>query len=262
GAMDPGDGMRGGALGTVGTRSGGADSSTWEEWTIAIQARCQDARDMDNAVGARPSAQLGRDPYDLAEPPPIGEYVSLYFRRPGWQSVTSRFCTDMRAPAVEQVYPFCVEPNIGDRIQLEFDLRSAPEDAIVWLVDPLTGGLWDLREDPRVEIGPAVAHPREMDLIVAQTPPEGVPGVGFTGTLLASGSIAFPNPAVSTVTLVYGLPRAQSVSIAIFGVGGALVRTLRDAQEQPEGRHAIVWDGRNGAGSVVPRGSYFYRIAG
>jgi len=53
--------------------------------------------------------------------------------------------------------------------------------------------------------------------------------------------------------------KAGRVRIDVFDASGRLVRTLLD-EYRGAGRHSVVWDGRNNAGSVVPSGIYFYRI--
>lgn len=233
------------------------------QWWVGIEARCQSARDADNMLGVHPSASLGRDSYDLAEPPPIGEYVSLYFPRPDWPSVASRFCTDIREAAANHAFSFAVESNIDDRIRLSFDLSAFPEGPLVWVMDDATGVVWDLREQATIEIGPALSGPRELSLFVGDAAGVGsLLGAAQSTVVLSGGNVAFPNPSRSAVTLFYELPESQPISVAIFGVTGNLVREVRSREAQSQGRHAIVWDGRDSAGAPVARGSYFYRISG
>ncbi|MCG8607254.1 CRTAC1 family protein, partial [bacterium] len=53
--------------------------STDPFWTINVQAQCQQARDVDNVLGVAAQASESWDPLDFPEPPPIGQYVSVYF---------------------------------------------------------------------------------------------------------------------------------------------------------------------------------------
>jgi hypothetical protein len=74
-----------------------------------------------------------------------------------------------------------------------------------------------------------------------------------------------PNPFNPVTTIVFGVPGAGGdpipVTLCIYGARGELVRTLVDGPMVP-GRHAAVWDGRDGAGRSVASGVYFMRLSG
>lgn len=69
----------------------------------------------------------------------------------------------------------------------------------------------------------------------------------------------FPNPANPNVTISFELPAATDVTLSIYDVRGALVRTLVDAP-LTNGNHAISWDGTSDKGVRVSSGTYFYRL--
>lgn len=70
----------------------------------------------------------------------------------------------------------------------------------------------------------------------------------------------FPNPFNPNTTIHVALPEATIVSLQVYDVNGALVRTLvRDAMK-PEGVFEVEWNGRNDAGKPVSSGVYFYRL--
>lgn len=69
----------------------------------------------------------------------------------------------------------------------------------------------------------------------------------------------YPNPFNPTTTINFALPKAGSVTVSVFNVLGQEVTSLVNG-ELPAGNHTVVWDGRNGNGSVVSSGIYFYRI--
>src|SRR5262249_12443972 len=64
-----------------------------------------------------------------------------------------------------------------------------------------------------------------------------------------------PNPARSRVEASYALARADAVELAVYGVDGRRVRTLRAGREEP-GVHRVEWDGRDGAGHPLAAGVY------
>lgn len=73
-----------------------------------------------------------------------------------------------------------------------------------------------------------------------------------------------PNPARATTRVPFSIPAAAAggtpVSLAVFGLDGARVRTLVD-DVLPAGPHEAVWDGRDDAGRDVSPGLYFLRLS-
>ncbi len=72
----------------------------------------------------------------------------------------------------------------------------------------------------------------------------------------------YPNPFNPTTSIVFEIPdgSAQRVSLVVYDVTGARVRTLHEGVVQP-GRHVVAWDGRGESGAAVGSGVYFYRLA-
>jgi hypothetical protein len=68
-----------------------------------------------------------------------------------------------------------------------------------------------------------------------------------------------PNPFNPMTTIAYSLAKDSDVSLAIFDVRGARVKTLVTGREEA-GVHRIPWDGTNDRGVQVSSGVYFYRI--
>lgn len=74
---------------------------------------------------------------------------------------------------------------------------------------------------------------------------------------------SFPNPFAlasgAQAALVYQLPQATQVEVAVFDMTGRKVRTLQSG-EVVAGKHELRWDGRDGLGRNVSAGVYFYRM--
>jgi len=89
---------------------------------------------------------------------------------------------------------------------------------------------------------------------------DGTVGTGPAATpdqLALHGNV--PNPFNPTTTIVFDLPVATSVELALFDVSGHRIRTLV-ADERNRGRHSVVWDGRNDRGEDVASGIYLCRL--
>ncbi len=70
----------------------------------------------------------------------------------------------------------------------------------------------------------------------------------------------YPNPFNPTTTIAFELPSSTRVSLVVYDVTGARVRTLVD-DVLPAGHRRVAWDGRNDHRDPVGSGVYFYRLA-
>lgn len=70
---------------------------------------------------------------------------------------------------------------------------------------------------------------------------------------------AAPNPFNPMTTIRYEIAAPGHVTIAVFDVGGRLVRNLVD-KHVDAGRHEVMWNGLDGAGNAAASGVYFYRL--
>lgn len=68
-----------------------------------------------------------------------------------------------------------------------------------------------------------------------------------------------PNPFNPTTTIEFATRERSRVTLRVFDVRGTNVRTLVDGW-QDAGRHATVWDGKDGAGAARSSGVYFYKL--
>ena len=69
----------------------------------------------------------------------------------------------------------------------------------------------------------------------------------------------YPNPFNPSTTIEYALPQASDVTLVIYNLLGAKVRTLVQAS-QPAGIFSAVWDGLNEDAESVAGGIYFYKL--
>jgi len=70
----------------------------------------------------------------------------------------------------------------------------------------------------------------------------------------------YPNPFNPATTIAFYLPSQARVTLAIYDVSGARIRTLMSGV-RPPGRQVATWDGRNDSGLGVCSGVYYYRLA-
>ena len=135
---------------------------------------------------------------------------------------------------------------------LEGSTSAAPALDPLWMVESLQRWIAEFKRrnlsDPRFQRGISVL---EM-LLAAQLPQT---------TVLSAN---YPNPFNPETWLPYALAESGQVTLRIYSVKGALVRTL-DLGHQPAGRYhsksrAAYWEGRNDQGEPVASGVYFYTL--
>lgn len=92
--------------------------------------------------------------------------------------------------------------------------------------------------------------------IHVQAPAVGVVDAAASGPAFLEPS---PNPAHAQAGFRYSVPVGAEVSLDVFDVSGARVRSLFSGHSEP-GAHAYVWDLRDGSGRRVPAGVYLSRL--
>lgn len=78
---------------------------------------------------------------------------------------------------------------------------------------------------------------------------EGVAGAGDHPIL------AYPNPFCSSTTFCFETGSVGEITLSVFDAGGRLVRQFKEDATTPR-RHALIWDGRDRAGRLLPSGTY------
>jgi hypothetical protein len=120
-----------------------------------------------------------------------------------------------------------------------------------------------------IPLTPPIASPGTLDVTVtkhdfyhsettATSTSTGVPDdpeAGISGRFILAQNE--PNPFNPVTAIRYALPEHTHVSVRVYDVSGALVRTLADRLED-SGWHSVIWDGRDDLGRTVASGVYFF----
>jgi hypothetical protein len=69
----------------------------------------------------------------------------------------------------------------------------------------------------------------------------------------------YPNPFNPSTTFTFNLPKATPVTIVVYDLLGAVVKTLVK-NRMDAGRYSVTWDATNDLGHAVPSGNYVYKI--
>jgi hypothetical protein len=70
----------------------------------------------------------------------------------------------------------------------------------------------------------------------------------------------YPNPFNAQTQISFSLASAGQVNLAIYDLGGRLVKSLVNGRMEA-GNHQLIWDGKNGQGIQTATGVYFYKLA-
>jgi hypothetical protein len=78
--------------------------------------------------------------------------------------------------------------------------------------------------------------------------------------LAADENLSYPNPANPSVHLPYSVGQFKRTRIRIYNKLGQLIREIDLGRRK--GKGVVYWDGRDGGGTEVPSGMYFYEVVG
>jgi hypothetical protein len=226
-------------------------------WSLRIEARCGEARDVHNYMGRALDASDGKDFRDHAEPRGIGGFVSLAFV--GEDRDAAGWTSDYRPEDGDgDVWRIRVDTNIeGSPVSLRWEgEESRPEGLALLLLDPWSGLSLDMAGAATWEL--AGPFPREFAVVAGdgRFVEEASEGRLTGGVALLR---PFPNPFRSETTMVFRLERAGGVVLRLYDAAGRERRRLVDGRLDA-GLHAPRWDGRDDAGRRLPAGVYFYKL--
>jgi hypothetical protein len=69
----------------------------------------------------------------------------------------------------------------------------------------------------------------------------------------------YPNPFNPSTTIEFAMPEAGTVILRVYSITGQLVRTLASGS-YASGKYSLAWDAKDGSGSPVATGIYFYQL--
>jgi hypothetical protein len=131
-------------------------------------------------------------------------------------------------------------------------INAIPPTATYGLVSPVD--FYEVGDSLKVTVGTLLASSVSV-----------MDGSGAVGAQLETGAAPValgqnrPNPVHPETVIEYAIDAPGHVTLRIFDLRGAVVRTLVDAP-MPAGPHAVRWNGRDDAVRLVTAGVYFYEL--
>ncbi len=107
------------------------------------------------------------------------------------------------------------------------------------------------------------------DVYIDEIEFRGMSGSGGSSKLVKTNSMIpegftlsqnYPNPFNLNTTISFSLSTPSEVNLTIYNIMGQKIKTIAQGWYEA-GSHAVTWDGKNEAGSVVASGIYFYKLS-
>ena len=198
--------------------------------------------------------------------------LDLYVSNHSWQGVPNRmFRNGLAGGQWLQVKLSGTTSNrfgLGARVELVADGQTqvrqvAPSGYLVQSPTTCHFGLGDAHEATLRVIWPSGVY-QEVPVTSVNMILE-VVEAATTGVETPANDFVFrignhPNPFNPSTTISFSLPEPATVRLAIFDVGGRLVKTLLDGDVKGVGDHHVEWNGRTDDGATAPSGLYFFRV--
>jgi len=92
----------------------------------------------------------------------------------------------------------------------------------------------------------------DSDLLGGLTDPSSPPSLSRIESII-------PNPFSSTTRITFSLDIASRINLAVYNIQGQIIKTLAD-QAFSEGKHEMVWDGKDNTGNKVSSGIYLLKL--
>jgi len=222
-------------------------------WQIQISGQANNFHDQYNYARAHSASAANIDIYNQPEPPPIGNYIQIFF---SCGSEQQRFSTDFRKIG-ENGYTFDFQLNCnmdGEKIIQAHPENLPPE--YDWTI---------ISTDTRINYGQETirtsAKQEKYQLLVGKSDYLSQATAGFMGIPTTfSLSQNYPNPFNPETTIEFRLPGPERVTIKIFDILGRLVKILLSDDLKEAGYFQVSWDGTTGSKEKAASGIYFLQF--
>jgi hypothetical protein len=245
------------------------------EWIVPIGVASSDGKLIDNfnGLGVKAAASDMFDLFDTRDfTPNLDTYVDLYFphheinnRLNYWPQKPMKAAYDIRSNADVIAWDFRVDyynaPNC--QLTLSWDASQYPAaDKELTLVNFQTDERINMLVNSSYNVTTAEDNYGTLYFAVVAADQEVTSGVNPEDLTKPDGYSLlrnYPNPFNAVTKIYYTLPEPAEVTLNIYTIKGALVKTLV-SDRQPAGYYGLNWNGTDNAGNNVSSGIYIYQL--
>jgi hypothetical protein len=229
------------------------------DWRVELVFDSDINTDRDNYIGIAPAVKPGRNELDQHEAPLVFDEGFLYFVRPEWDAVHTRFATDIRgALGTGQTWDFEVwNPRKGPGKITLLGLEGIPAQNQVVLINAQNTSPVNMRRTTMYTYQTSSTK-MQFKLIVGTK--EYVEDE--TSKLIPQAyelAQNYPNPFNPSTTISYMIPSGAYVRLEILSLIGQRVRVL-DEGYRSAATYSVIWDGKDENRQIVSSGVYFCRL--
>jgi len=223
-----------------------------DNWNIQISATSKNLSDRYNYIGAVSSANHGKDRFDHPEPPPIGEYLSVYLLS---GENNEHLSTDYRQPDADgYIFDIEMRSNVTGQKIIQLFENTLPEK-YDWKV---------ISAETKLDLGKNTITTSQQNIkykLIVGTAEFLSEKTSDYLSVPADFKLTqnYPNPFNPSTTIRYQLPISSQVDIRIFDILGKEVIHLLSEKQEP-GYYEIEWRGTNQANQFVSSGIYILQI--
>lgn len=218
------------------------------DWAVRLMARCGKLVDRDNFFGVSREAAKRGAPLRFLSPPARGRSVDISFT----DSLGRRYATDLRPDAsAGEIWRFVVATDMPNRpvTLLWPSLADMPKWAAPVLTDLASGDSVYMRTQPDYSFQPNGTTPRPFEIRLERA---------SSALALLTAAAVVPTGDGAVIRYTLG-GRGANVEVDILNIAGRLIRKLA-GRIQSRGTQQAQWDGRSADGSLVPNGTYLFRL--
>jgi len=222
-------------------------------WHIQISAYSGNLIDRFNYGGAKELATSAIDQYDYPEPPPIGDFISLYFTS---KEHTIGYSTDYRELGKDgYTFDFEFTSNVDGQKTIDIQPENLPL-YYDWTVISNETNVNYMKESIRTSLKQAhfilvIGTIDYIDSAIKDYQP-----------LPSNYKLEqnYPNPFNSNTFIKFQFPHSTRVTIEIINILGQNIKTLIQNELKEAGHYQVEWNGTDYTGENVSSGIYILHL--
>ncbi len=222
-------------------------------WRFQISAYSGNLIDQFNYGGVKELATAAIDHYDYPEPPPIGDFISLYFTS---KEHTIGYSTDYRELGKDgYTFDFELTSNVDGQKTIDIQPENLPMNHD-WTVISNETNVNYMKESVRTSLKQA-----HFTLVIGTT--DYIDSAIKDYQPLPSNyklEQNYPNPFNSSTFIKFQLPHATRVTVEIINILGQNIKTLIQNELKEAGHYQVEWNGKDNTGGNVSSGIYILHL--